>query len=211
MSEYSSSNALLASLHHERRVRITPPQPRQLQQLPASTTVAETAASVRQAPRVSAPRVRSDAQKCHAQRLQAGQEPRPAFNRSIGGGSSSTHAVSSDFLKHKQEAIKAYRTSYNRCAEAHFSALRDPRQQPVGPSPADASADPVVSLAKETAGRHLRPIQQFVASEATPPPQRVGLSPSAAKSVGARRTAPAPASEQPLLATDRLLRKYGLA
>ena len=218
-TDYSTSNALLAGLHHERRVRAAPPQ--QLQQLPASTIAAETAAAtlrsddVRHAPMASAPRVRSDAQRRHAQRLQDGKVMHPAANGGAGGGagggSSSAHVVSSDFLKHKQQAIKEYRTSYNRCADAHFSALRDPRQR-AGAPVTNASSDQVASLAEEMAGRHLRPIKQFVASEATPPPQqRARPPPSATKPSGARRAAPARASsDQALPATDRLLRKYGL-
>lgn len=206
-TDYTTPNAVLRDLHNERRERAAPPQ---LQQSAAPVHREKPQQDKPHAqPAASAPRVRSHAQRLHAQRLQDGKGPARVGGKGparVGGTSGANdggpaHAISSDFLRHKQLAIKAYRSSYDRCADEHFSALQE--QRPVVP-PAARASDPVESLAEEMAGRHLHPIRQFVASEPPPPQQRAGL--SAAKPA-TRHGTPAPAS---LPATDRLHRRYGL-
>ena len=132
-TDYTTPNAVLRDLHNERRERAAPPQ---LQQSAAPLHREKPQQDKPHAqPAASAPRVRSHAQRLHAQRLQDGKGPARVGGKGparVGGASGANdggpaHAISSDFLRHKQLAIKAYRSSYDRCADEHFSALQEQR------------------------------------------------------------------------------------
>lgn len=73
------------------------------------------------------------------------------------------------FQKYRQQGIKDYRTAYNRRVNAHFDQLRSGEK--AGPrSACSAPLEPIARLADEMAGRHVRPIKQYVSSEPSMPP-----------------------------------------
>ena len=75
------------------------------------------------------------------------------------------------FYKHKQAAIKEYRTAYDTRVDAHFQTLELGQKVPSG-GEASVSSSPAAALAHEIAGRHVQPITQFVAANSSGPTYR---------------------------------------
>eukprot|EP00966_Prymnesium_polylepis_P320711 7377083-Prymnesium_polylepis.1 len=142
------------------------------------------------------PRRRYEPPRRHAApHLQSGPDP---------GQQSNPAPYDSLFRKYQQQGIREWRQQYNTRVDEHFHALSTGSKPPRRSRPG-AGSGPIAALADETASRHLRPIKQYVPSEAT----------SGRPPVAGRRARPTGRAEPPteplmpmphLPATERLLR-----